>query len=432
MKIREKKESELIRPSSNTNVNKKTIQVTKSITTSHSAETKKLPSKDLHIKREAATDSSSNTAYKTDEAAKPSSSSIFSFESSPSKRYGKSKDISGEDIHNFVSAITKLGYDAAQLVAAAGPSHIDAEPIKKETNSVYSSENMSKTTSENDEHLSSADEHSRAKSEKNFYCSSNRMQHSSESSNPEANTDSDASDETEHESEETQSDEPSNSEDEEYMIESRESKELKLSKRATFSSRKSTDKSSKPLFSNDGKLKNKKFLDKSGKNKSQMSRKLNRNKQMPQRCKRNSTSKNLNESEQAVTLSLKENKVKLEPTQCLGPDCTLEAMKESKYCSEECGLNLAKNRLIHFLKSRLEQYNETTSFSKILNESELERINSEIESLRVKLKNLEKKHLELDNIINRAKHELINPFIEVSRLSYLLNCFGLKNFINFY
>ena len=90
-----------------------------------------------------------------------------------------------------------------------------------------------------------------------------------------------------------------------------------------------------------------------------------------------------------------------------------EAQTDSKYCSTECGMKLAKNRLVHFLKSRIEQYNESPCYSNMLNQTELESINTEIETLRLKLTDLEQKHLDLDRIIERAKFKKINPSIEV-------------------
>lgn len=153
-----------------------------------------------------------------------------------------------------------------------------------------------------------------------------------------------------------------------------------------------------------------------GKSKSQASRKpASKNAQTVSR-KRNSSSKSYNEPElQIVKQKNKlDTKKKAGPVQCLGPECINQALDKSKYCSEECGLSLAKNRLTHFLKSRIQQYNESPSFSKLLNETELERINSEVGNLRTKLKELEQKHLELDKIIDQTKNKNINLNVEVS------------------
>lgn len=42
--------------------------------------------------------------------------------------------------------------------------------------------------------------------------------------------------------------------------------------------------------------------------------------------------------------------------QCLGPACTKYARVDSKYCSEECGLNLANIRLCWILPHRVQDF----------------------------------------------------------------------------
>jgi len=54
-------------------------------------------------------------------------------QASPTKCYGKS-NVSGEDIQNFVSAITKLGYDAAQLAT-------DSSDMDKKQRKISTSDN---------------------------------------------------------------------------------------------------------------------------------------------------------------------------------------------------------------------------------------------------------------------------------------------------
>lgn len=103
-----------------------------------------------------------------------------------------------------------------------------------------------------------------------------------------------------------------------------------------------------------------------------------------------------------------------ENMQCLGPECVNKSQVDSKYCSDECGLKLAKNRLICFLKTRIQEYNQSPCYSNQRNQFELERINSEIDSLRQKLNDLEKKHHELDDLIEKAKFKKINPSVEVN------------------
>ncbi|MFH4978155.1 hypothetical protein AB6A40_004864 [Gnathostoma spinigerum] len=45
-----------------------------------------------------------------------------------------------------------------------------------------------------------------------------------------------------------------------------------------------------------------------------------------------------------------------EPRQCFGPGCINSARRNSKYCSEECGMNLARKRLRNILPSRVEDF----------------------------------------------------------------------------
>jgi COMPASS component SPP1 len=127
-----------------------------------------------------------------------------------------------------------------------------------------------------------------------------------------------------------------------------------------------------------------------------------------------STDSNSNKLELSVAEKLLTQKNK-EAKQCLGPECVREAYEHSKYCSYECGMRLAKDRLVNYLKTRFDHYQAEPCFSSELNQSELERINVEIDELKEKLSRLEKKHADLDKIVIRAKYEKINPNVEKER-----------------
>ncbi|GBN29274.1 CXXC-type zinc finger protein 1 [Araneus ventricosus] len=43
------------------------------------------------------------------------------------------------------------------------------------------------------------------------------------------------------------------------------------------------------------------------------------------------------------------------PRQCYGPECVRAARDNSKYCSDECGIRLGKNRILEILPARIEQ-----------------------------------------------------------------------------
>lgn len=125
------------------------------------------------------------------------------------------------------------------------------------------------------------------------------------------------------------------------------------------------------------------------------------------------------DSASAVSVNSNSNQtndeVSREPIQCLGPECVNESKENSKYCSIECGLRLAKSRFLHFLRERFdERILEQPSHADKLNKEALQKINIEIDTLNKKLGELEQKHVELDKIIERAKFASINPNVEVN------------------
>lgn len=288
---------------------------------------------------------------------------MFNFENSPNRLYGKS-NISGEDFENFFSAITKLGLDAAQLATA-------------KTN---------ETPNESNNELTHQDPHLNE-------CSKSRTTNSETEDNDLNNTN--FTEDINSNSNEKSFDENDDDSDFEDNSKKQQQQQQQINK---------------PI--------NKTKLNKTTKkSRKQNIKRITTNKMQKQkrRHRTSSASKLLNEESDDQTIQLitnKKNKIR-EPLQCIGPECVNEAQTESKYCSTECGMKLAKNRLVHFLKSRIEQYNESPCYSNMLNQTELERINTEIETLRLKLTDLEQKHLDLDRIIERAKFKKINPSIEV-------------------
>ncbi len=301
---------------------------------------------------------------------------MFNFDNSPNRVYGKS-NISGEDFENFFSAITKLGHDAAQLAAAKAA----------ENNSTFT-----QNESLFDNNCSNANDGSKSRA-------TNSETDDNEATNQIFN------------------DEGNSNSNEKSMYEEDSDFEEKLKSKDTSSSTKPSNKANKVLNSKTNKN------SKSNK-KTNIKRLSTKGMKQPHQRRRHltsSASKPTNEeNEEAIQFIAKKPKIR-EPMQCLGPECVNEAMPESKYCSTECGMKLAKNRLVHFLKARIEQYNESPCYSNILNQTELEKINSEIESLKLKLNDLEQKHLDLDRIIERAKFKKINPSIEVSQWFHLVS-----------
>lgn len=105
--------------------------------------------------------------------------------------------------------------------------------------------------------------------------------------------------------------------------------------------------------------------------------------------------------------------------QCFGHGCVFEARPASKYCSDKCGLELARklviylylrsmnsicsSRLLQFLPMRLMQWQSIPSVADTLNKNAIEEIRTEIESIKQKLVVLDDRQRELDQIIERGK-----------------------------
>ncbi len=62
----------------------------------------------------------------------------------------------------------------------------------------------------------------------------------------------------------------------------------------------------------------------------------------------------------------------LTPKQCFGPSCTRSARLGGKYCSDQCGINLASMRIYQILPDRIREWNLTPCVAEKKNLKELE------------------------------------------------------------
>ncbi|KAK9499970.1 hypothetical protein O3M35_002897 [Rhynocoris fuscipes] len=90
--------------------------------------------------------------------------------------------------------------------------------------------------------------------------------------------------------------------------------------------------------------------------------------------------------------------------QCYGPGCVQVARPSSKYCSDKCGLALATCRILQVLPQRIQEWSMTPSHAEEMNKKELEIIRKKQEEARAALQELDKKHQELDALVERAKN----------------------------
>ncbi|KAM4609889.1 CXXC-type zinc finger protein 1a [Polymixia lowei] len=100
--------------------------------------------------------------------------------------------------------------------------------------------------------------------------------------------------------------------------------------------------------------------------------------------------------------------------QCLGPGCVEAARTSSKYCSEDCGMKLAANRIYEILPQRIQQWQQGPCVAEEQGRRQLERIRREQHAARLRLNNMEKRFHDLEGIIAKAKLQQVQQDEEVN------------------
>ncbi|KAF4110289.1 CXXC-type zinc finger protein 1a [Onychostoma macrolepis] len=100
--------------------------------------------------------------------------------------------------------------------------------------------------------------------------------------------------------------------------------------------------------------------------------------------------------------------------QCLGPGCVEAARTNSKYCSDDCGMKLAANRIYEILPQRIQQWQQSPCIAEEQGKKLLERIRREQQSARMRLTEMEKRFHELEGIIAKAKQQVVHHDEEVN------------------
>lgn len=103
-----------------------------------------------------------------------------------------------------------------------------------------------------------------------------------------------------------------------------------------------------------------------------------------------------------------------EAKQCYGPGCIEAARPHSKYCSDQCGMKLAKTRIYELLPPKIQQWQNSPCISEEFNKRSLEKIRRQQLETRQKLGELDLRHQELDAIVERARHYTTNPDQEIT------------------
>nr|XP_033485553.1 CXXC-type zinc finger protein 1a [Epinephelus lanceolatus] len=100
--------------------------------------------------------------------------------------------------------------------------------------------------------------------------------------------------------------------------------------------------------------------------------------------------------------------------QCLGPGCVQPARTNSKYCSDDCGMKLAANRIYEILPQRIQQWQQSPCVAEEMGRRQLERIRKEQQAARLRLTLMEKRFHELEGIIANAKQQQVQHHEEVT------------------
>lgn len=100
------------------------------------------------------------------------------------------------------------------------------------------------------------------------------------------------------------------------------------------------------------------------------------------------------------------------PKQCFGPGCTQEARTGSKYCSNECGMKLAKRRIYEILPSQIQRWQSTPCMGEENNKKTLEKLRREQMEVRNTITELDHKHQDLDTLLEKCKKTPMDPDLD--------------------
>ncbi|XP_037074542.1 CXXC-type zinc finger protein 1-like [Pollicipes pollicipes] len=91
------------------------------------------------------------------------------------------------------------------------------------------------------------------------------------------------------------------------------------------------------------------------------------------------------------------------------PPCVKPSRQGSRYCSDQCGLNLARNRIFQVLPQRIQEWNMTRCVAEDRNMRTLERIRREQLEAQTQLERLTRSHHELDRVVDRGRRGTVDP-----------------------
>jgi COMPASS component SPP1 len=87
----------------------------------------------------------------------------------------------------------------------------------------------------------------------------------------------------------------------------------------------------------------------------------------------------------------------------------MNARPQSKYCSDTCGIKLATARIYQVLPQRIQEWSLSPSTAEEQNKKMLDGIRAKQAIVKATLSELDKRHAELDLLVERAKRCVVDP-----------------------
>ncbi|KAL6737973.1 hypothetical protein Aduo_011575 [Ancylostoma duodenale] len=113
---------------------------------------------------------------------------------------------------------------------------------------------------------------------------------------------------------------------------------------------------------------------------------------------------------------------KVESRQCIEPDCVKPARDNSKYCSDECGLKLAKLRLLMMLPGKVDQYYKEQPQSELQALEELRAIDQKIGQIQVQTETMLGYVRTVQRYVMAMKSTTSVSYDEPGDVDFMVNC----------
>ncbi|GFQ66823.1 CXXC-type zinc finger protein 1 [Trichonephila clavata] len=89
--------------------------------------------------------------------------------------------------------------------------------------------------------------------------------------------------------------------------------------------------------------------------------------------------------------------------QCYGPECVMAARSNSKYCSDECGLRLGRNRILEILPARIEQRKILPCAADELSRNKLSNVRQQQKNIHKNLEQIDVKIMQLLQLVQKSR-----------------------------